>query len=100
MAWRATKGDERYLWGGLFSPMPHTFPATEHLQELWGGPPGLRRASTPACSVARRAGPGGPAHSRKPSATCWGTGGSGDPPQAWTPAPHGFHRYSWAAGPP
>src|SRR5580658_2850224 len=60
MAWRATKGDERYLWGGLFSPMPYTFPATEHLQELWGGPPGLRRASTPACSVARRAGPGGP----------------------------------------
>src|SRR5580658_4866010 len=62
MAWRATKGDERYLWGGLFSPMPYTFPATEHLQELWGGPPGLRRASTPACSVARRAGPGGPPH--------------------------------------
>jgi len=28
-----------------------------------------------------------------------GTGGSGDPPQAWTPAPHGFHRYWWAAGP-
>jgi len=22
-----------------------------------------------------------------------------DPPQAWTPAPHGFHRYSWAVGP-
>src|SRR5580658_2071403 len=52
--------------------MSHTFPATEHLHQSWGGPPGLRRASTPACSVAPRAGPGGPAHSRKPSATCGG----------------------------
>src|SRR5580658_815664 len=66
---------------------------------LWGGPPGLGRASTPACSVAPRAGPGGPAHSRKPSAICSGTGGSGDPPQACAPAPLGFHHYSWAAGP-
>jgi hypothetical protein len=39
-----------------------------------------------------KAGPGGPAHGRRPSTTCWGTGGSGDPPQAWTPAPHGFHQ--------
>src|SRR5580658_6131688 len=48
------------LWAGNPAQCHLLFPQPNNWKKLWGGPSGLRRASTPACSVARRAGPGGP----------------------------------------
>src|SRR6266702_2873180 len=58
------------LVGRAFSPMSLSFPTSEHLHKLWGGPPGPQPAPWPASRVRqeidskRRAGPGGPARTR------------------------------------
>jgi hypothetical protein len=40
-------------WGGLFSPMPHSFPTSERRHKLWGGPQGGPPGPRPTPSSAR-----------------------------------------------
>src|SRR5439155_21126340 len=67
---RSARPWSKNRWGGLSSPMSLSFPTSEHLHKLWGGPPGPQPAPWPASRVRqeidskRRAGPGGPARTR------------------------------------